>query len=39
MPFYMFDDVPIDISAKIGPAINMAPAVREEVTGSVGVRF
>ena len=36
---YMFDDAPIDIFAEIGPAIDMAPDVRGEVTGGIGIRF
>jgi hypothetical protein len=36
---YLFDNVPIDVFAEIAPAIDVAPSVRGEVTGGVGVRF
>jgi hypothetical protein len=36
---YMFDDAPIDVFAEIGPAIDMAPNVRGEVAGGIGIRF
>jgi hypothetical protein len=36
---YMFDNVPIDIFAEIAPAIDMAPDVRGEITGGIGIRF
>lgn len=36
---YMFDDLPIDIFAEIGPAIDVVPDVRGEVTGGIGIRF
>jgi hypothetical protein len=36
---YLFDNVPLDVFAEIGPAIDVAPSVRGEITGGVGVRF
>jgi hypothetical protein len=36
---YMFEDVPLDVFVEIAPAIDVAPGVRGEVTGGVGVRF
>jgi hypothetical protein len=36
---YMFDRVPLDIFAEIAPAIDVAPYVRAELTGGIGIRF
>ncbi len=36
---YMFDNVPVDIFAEIGPAIDVSPSIRGEITGGIGVRF
>jgi hypothetical protein len=36
---YMFDNAPIDIFAEIAPAIDVAPDVRGEVTGGIGIRY
>jgi hypothetical protein len=36
---YMFEQAPIDIFAEIGPAIDIVPDVRGEVTAGVGIRF
>lgn len=36
---YLFDDIPVDIFAEIGPAIDVAPDVRGEITGGIGARF
>jgi len=37
---YMPDDnLPVDIFAEIGPAIDIAPDVQGEVTGGVGIRY
>jgi len=36
---YLFDNAPVDIFAEIGPALDVAPDVRGEVTGGIGVRF
>ena len=36
---YMFDSAPIDVFVEIGPALDLSPSVRWEVTGGGGVRF
>ena len=36
---YLFQNAPVDVFAEIAPAIDMAPHVRGEVTGGVGLRF
>lgn len=36
---YLFDNAPVDIFAEIGPALDVAPFIRGEITGGVGVRF
>jgi len=36
---YLFDNVPVDVFAEIGPALDLTPSVRGEVTGGIGVRF
>ena len=36
---YMFDNAPIDVFAEIGPALDVTPDVRGEMTGGVGIRF
>lgn len=36
---YMFDNAPIDVFAEIAPAIDVAPSVRGEITGGVGIRY
>ncbi len=36
---YLFDNVPVDIFAEIGPALDLTPTVRGEVTGGIGIRF
>jgi hypothetical protein len=36
---YLFDNAPVDIFAEIGPALDLTPSVRGEVTGGVGIRF
>jgi hypothetical protein len=36
---YMFEQAPIDIFAEIGPAIDIVPDVRGEVTAGIGIRF
>ena len=35
---YMFDNAPIDVFAEIGPALDVTPDFRGEVTGGVGIR-
>ena len=36
---YIFDNAPVDIFAEIGPALDLTPAVRGEITGGIGIRF
>ncbi|HXE42738.1 MAG TPA: hypothetical protein VN516_06905, partial [Candidatus Baltobacteraceae bacterium] len=36
---YLFDNAPIDIFAEIGPAIDVHPTFKGEITGGIGVRF
>lgn len=36
---YIFDNLPIDIFAEIGPALDVAPDIHGEITGGIGVRF
>lgn len=36
---YLFENAPVDIFAEIGPAIDVAPSIRGEITGGIGVRF
>jgi len=36
---YMFDNLPLDVFAEIGPAIDVAPDVKGEITGGVGIRY
>jgi hypothetical protein len=36
---YMFANAPVDIFAEVGPAIDVAPDVRGEVTGGIGIRY
>ncbi len=36
---YMFDSAPVDIFAEVAPALDVAPYVRGEVTGGIGVRY
>lgn len=36
---YIFDNAPIDVFAEIGPAIDVHPSLRGELTGGIGVRF
>src|SRR5271154_6465950 len=36
---YMLDNTPTDIFVEIGPAIGLAPGVRGEITGGVGIRY
>jgi hypothetical protein len=35
---YIFENAPVDIFAEIGPAIDVSPDVKGEITGGVGVR-
>ena len=34
---YMFEDVPLDIFAELAPALDLAPSVRGEITGGIGI--
>lgn len=36
---YLFDNLPVDVFAEIGPALDVAPDVHGEITGGIGVRF
>lgn len=36
---YMFDNAPVDIFAEFAPALDIAPSVRGEVTGGIGIRY
>lgn len=36
---YMFENAPVDIFAEFAPALDVAPYVRGEVTGGIGIRY
>jgi len=36
---YMFENTPVDIFAEIGPALDVTPHTRGEVTGGIGIRY
>ncbi|MDD5141579.1 MAG: hypothetical protein PHY43_15120 [Verrucomicrobiales bacterium] len=36
---YMFDNAPLDVFAELGPALDVAPHVRGEITGGIGIRY
>ena len=36
---YLFDNAPVDVFAEIGPAIDLTPSLRGEITGGIGIRF
>jgi hypothetical protein len=36
---YMFENAPVDVFMEVGPALDIAPVVRGEVTGGIGVRY
>ena len=36
---YLFDNAPVEVFAEVGPALDVAPDVRGEVTGGIGVRY
>ena len=36
---YFFDSAPVEVFAEVGPALELTPSLRGEVTGGVGVRF
>jgi hypothetical protein len=35
----MFENAPVDVFMEVGPALDIAPVVRGEVTGGIGVRY
>jgi hypothetical protein len=36
---YMFDKAPVDIFVEVGPALDLTPDVRGDITGGIGVRY
>lgn len=36
---YMFENAPVDIFMEVAPTLDIAPGVRGEVTGGIGVRY
>ncbi|MGA9450623.1 MAG: hypothetical protein WBW41_04670 [Verrucomicrobiia bacterium] len=36
---YLFDSVPMEVFAEVGPALELTPSLRGEFTGGVGIRF
>ncbi len=36
---YIFDNLPIDVFAEVGPAVDVHPSFRGEITGGIGARF
>jgi len=36
---YMFDNLPVDIFAEFAPALDVAPTLRGEITGGIGIRY
>jgi hypothetical protein len=36
---YMFDNVPIDVFVELGPALDVHPTFKGELTGGIGARF
>jgi hypothetical protein len=36
---YIFDNIPVDVFVEVAPVIDVAPSIRGEVTGGVGVRY
>jgi hypothetical protein len=36
---YMFQDIPVDIFAEVGPALIVTPDVRGEIVGGIGARY
>jgi Protein of unknown function (DUF3996) len=36
---YMFENAPVDIFVEVGPAVDIVPDVRGDLTGGIGVRF
>lgn len=36
---YFFERMPVEIFAEIGPALDVAPVMRGEITGGIGIRY
>jgi hypothetical protein len=36
---YMFDNAPVDIFAEVAPVLDVAPNLRGEITGGIGIRY
>lgn len=36
---YMFDNAPVDIFAEVAPVLDVAPSLRGEITGGIGIRY
>ena len=36
---YMFESSPVDVFVEIAPAVDLAPAVRADITGGIGIRY
>jgi len=36
---YMFDNAPVDIFVEVAPAVDVAPDIRTELTGGIGIRY
>ncbi len=36
---YMFDNIPVDVFAEIAAAVLVAPSIRGNITGGVGIRY
>jgi len=36
---YIFDNIPVDVFVELGPAIDVHPSFRGELTGGIGARF
>jgi hypothetical protein len=36
---YMFENAPVDIFMEVAPALDIAPGLRGEVTGGIGIRY
>jgi hypothetical protein len=36
---YMFENAPVDIFMEVGPTLDIAPGIKGEVTGGIGIRY
>lgn len=36
---YMFDRAPVDVFVEVAPGVDVAPTVRADITGGVGIRY